>query len=1136
MNVRKAFRALVMVFIACSIVGIYLLYHSDRKLALAESERDVAETVEALKEGLISLIGFNRDAVSAMSKFDALQDALISPTLSSLERANHVLDNFAQGMGLDMGYLIDSSGVCIASSNRYQSNNLVGTDYSFRRYVQEAMTGTISVELALGFRTDVRGLFVSAPVFRTGSENVIGVVVMKVSIESLERMFRSSRDMVSSLVHDTGMIFISSKKEWSLKLLWKPSPELITGFQESQQFGKGPWHWTGLDFENDNQTANFQGQRYSLRSASLTNCPGWKIVILYDLDAMTRRTMWSVLGLSGYAATFLLLVLGGAIVCLYILGNRDIERRRLAEKALEESEERFRALFERHDAVMLLVNPENGSIENANDAAAAYYGYTREALCKMNIGEINCLSREELFDEMSVARAEHRNYFLFPHRLSNGEIRHVEVHSSPVDVNGRTLLFSIIHDITQRKEAEESLVHKTALLNGLLNSIPDIVFFKDREGVYLGCNSEFAKLVGIDKELVEGKTDYDLFATEQANFFREHDESVVQAGTGRHNEEWVDYPDGSRIVVDTFKAPLRSDEGRAIGIVGVSRDVTEKRAAERKLKELNETLEQKVLERSAELSGANQKLLEEIEDHKKTADQLTNSEATLRLIIETAPMGVYVIQEEKYSFVNDSFLEIFGLNDRSDAVGQPITMACEASWRDLLQELSLQHLQKGNSCRVNEINLVTHDKRSAFLNVSMEMTELWGNQAIVGFVTDVTTEKELRAHLNRSQRMESLGTLAGGIAHDFNNILFAILGFADLALDDAPDESPLRGRLERILKAVDRASKLVAHILAFSREVDQERAPVQISPIIKESLNFLRSTISANIEIRTNITPHLHSVFADATQIHQIIMNLATNAAHAMKNSGGVLTVNLDELLLSEDFTLTRPELIPGTYQRLMVSDTGHGMNSETLERIFDPYFTTKERGEGTGLGLSIIHEIIKGYGGSITAESSPGIGTTFEIYLPIVDEAETCEATDSSLPEGVARILLVDDEEIIRDSAGTILERLGYQVTTEDNPLNALTRIENSPRSFDLVITDLSMPGMTGLQLASNIYNLRPDLPIILVTGYADSIEEDNLSDFGIRDLLYKPVRKYMLAQCIHRVLVKTNSDSLPTGKGSCQ
>ncbi len=381
--------------------------------------------------------------------------------------------------------------------------------------------------------------------------------------------------------------------------------------------------------------------------------------------------------------------------------------------------------------------------------------------------------------------------------------------------------------------------------------------------------------------------------------------------------------------------------------------------------------------------------------------------------------------------------------------------------------------------------------------------------------------KDLESQLRQAQKMEAVGTLAGGIAHDFNNILAAIMGNVELILFDVHETSPIRHSLDQVLKASHRARKLVKHILSFSRRNSHEKKPVYIQQILAESIELLRASIPSTVEICQDICPPVKTVRADSTQIHQIIMNLCTNACYAMQGGGGRITVTLSPCHVRGEDSRCMMSLVPGEYLKLVVADTGQGMDPHVRKRVFDPYFTTKPPGEGTGMGLAVVHGIVKAHGGAIEVESSPGKGSSFILYFPIIDM--NVEITDDSLnliPHGTERILLVDDEEALADIGAKMLRRLGYQVVAETRSVRAFELFKSEPSAFDLVVTDMTMPDLTGIQLARKIRMLSPGIPIILCTGYHKDISLSMIKGFGIDHLMFKPLKIAELAGVIRQAV----------------
>ncbi|KAB2888214.1 MAG: PAS domain S-box protein [Desulfobulbaceae bacterium] len=419
------------------------------------------------------------------------------------------------------------------------------------------------------------------------------------------------------------------------------------------------------------------------------------------------------------------------------------------------------------------------------------------------------------------------------------------------------------------------------------------------------------------------------------------------------------------------------------------------------------------------------------------------------------------------------------------------------------------------------------------VEISTNGSTCGGEKLVFCVCRDISERKRMEEERNRlqsqlihAQKIEAIGTLAGGIAHDFNNILGAVIGYAEMAMEGIPPHSVIAKDIGRVLEAGNRAASLVKQILAFSRQQESERLLLTPATIVKEVVRLLRPSLPSTIAINHHIVSK-RKVFADPTQLHQVLMNLATNAFHAMEQTGGRLEITVSDVEYSEvDISVGR-NVVPGQFVLISVADTGNGIPPEIRERIFDPYFTTKEVGKGTGMGLSIVDGVIRSYGGCITFESEPGMGTTFTVALPAFEaEAADQGKEKGAAPAGAGRILLIDDEELLVELSKTMLERLGYEVAVQTNSLEALNTFENDPHHFDAVVTDQTMPGMTGLDLARRMLMIRPDLPVILCTGYSSLVNEAKAKAYGIKGFVLKPFTKKTIAALLTEVMAASQKN----------
>lgn len=777
-----------------------------------------------------------------------------------------------------------------------------------------------------------------------------------------------------------------------------------------------------------------------------------------------------------------------------IIAFRNNLRRNTA--SLQASERRFRMLIEQAPEGIVVFDADKGQIVDVNSAAERLFACSRRELLQ---GDLERFYTQDQPDGRPVEVSKRENI----QRVLSGEVVQVERTITSADANffwcelhlallpseQEKLIRGIFIDITERKKAEQALKESEERLQLVMEGSQLGYWDWNIETGEVRRNKHWAEMLGYTLQEIEDNVQQwtDLHHPDDRAAAWQSIQDHLAGKTPNHRIEYRMLAKNGqyRWILDQARVVKWSEQGKPTRMSGTHTDVTERKHAE---------------------------------------EQLVHKDALLRAMLRNLPFDFWARDlEQRIIMQSDESIRSWG-----DLYGR-------APSATPLDDEIINHWQK-NNCEVLAGKIVSED--CSYVDIHGEKREYHGIVApiregetilgILGINIDITQRKlaekanlTLQAQLTQSQKMEAIGTLAGGIAHDFNNILGAILGYAEMAKEASPVDSDIAHDLEKVLASAERAADLVKQILAFSHQSTADRLSLEPVHLVKETIKLLRPALPVTIEIQQNLEAVTRNILADPTQIHQVVMNLCTNAFHAMEDTGGILEITLHECDLSAQDLQHQPTVQPGSFVMLSIRDTGPGIPQDIQNRIFEPYFTTKEVGKGTGLGLSIVHGIVTSLGGFVTCESERGNGTTFRVFIPAI-EAETIAAPkheDSKL-SGKEHILLIDDEEMLISMGKAMLERLGYRVTTRSSSLDALATFQNQPQEFDAVVTDQTMPGMTGVDLARRMLQIRPSIPIILCTGYSTIINEEQALRVGIKGFAMKPLSKKDLAAALRKAL----------------
>ena len=768
-------------------------------------------------------------------------------------------------------------------------------------------------------------------------------------------------------------------------------------------------------------------------------------------------------------------------------------KRTQAETALRVSEQRYRQIVDSSQGLICL-HDLAGVILSINPAVAQMLGDEPQTFVGQNLRALLSPSVQHLFDAYLERMQRHgtaRGLMRVATRAGNERV--LTYHNRLIENAGEApYILGHAQDITDRVQAEAGLRASEAKFRDLIEgSIQGILIHRDDRVLF--ANQAYAEIFGYASldELYHLNSVWSLVAPQdRERLLTYRGDFLAGREVPAHYEYQGIRQDGSLVWLDLMVRRVTWDEQPATQSIVV--DITERKRAE---------------------------------------EALRQSEEQYRSLVEGSLQGISITLGDKRLFANTALARILGYEDPRVLIGQPVrNQVARHEWARL--RANAQARRQGDPVPSRyEYQGVRADGALIWLEMLISPITWEGQSARLVTLVDITERKQaeaerqrLETQLHQMQKMDAIGALAGGIAHEFNNMLTAILGYTQLASAKAPADSPVSQYLEGVETAGNRAKDLVQQLLAFSHPSDHKREAVSLTQVIQEAFKLLRASLPATIEIRQRMAPETGMVLADATQLHQVLMNLCANAEHAMREAGGVLEVSTDPVEVDDADAACHPELQPGSYVRVRVRDTGSGIPAKALDRIFEPFFTTKTVGEGTGMGLAIVHGIITKHGGVIRAESAPEAGTTFTIYLPRLPDAAPNAATASTavMPQGQGRILFVDDEELLASLAEGLLVYLGYDVTAHTNSLEALEAFRAAPESFDLVITDQTMPTMTGATLVAELRRIRPDIPIILCTGFSHLMDEEKAEALGVDAFVMKPGITHELAVAIQRVLTQ--------------
>jgi PAS domain S-box-containing protein len=1096
MQMRSIIALFALLVFLCLAVGGSVYFHSVRASLLHDMVGDANDDVQDFANKIAISLSESQKISAALAGLKELTAALMMKNPGTIRQANAILDHFQSTLQADVCYLLDHNGYAIASSNRNTPQSFVGKHYAFRPFFQDAISGTPAIYPALGVVTKKRGLFYSYPVYGEGLKQPLGVLVIKSSTDSIEKEIHMRHEGIMLLVDPHGIVFISNRPEWSYHSLWRIPREELSAVMATQQFGEGPIEWIGME-KKDAYVIDNKGKQYIIYQKKIANLPGWTASYLLDRAILQQKISVEFFRKFGPFLLIFCIIIALAGLFLYRKASQEIHRRKLADEDQTRSLSLLQATLESTTDGILVVNSA-GEIISFNARFVEMWrlpddmlssGDDRQALEFVldklrdpqgflnKVEDLYSHPEEESFDVLEFKDGRIFERYSRPQRMRD-------------DIVGRVWSF---RDVTERKIAYEALRENERKYRELVENANSIILRCSPSGEIIFLNEFGCKFFGYRDGEINGCKMVGTITPENESTGQDRHhrmESICEnpAAFEQNVNEYM-LRDGRRAWIAWTNKAVCDVEGNLVEVLRIGTDLTERKMAEEAL-------------RVAE---------------KKFRDLLEG----IQLI------AILLDRDGNITFCNDYLLNMTGWK-KEELLGE--------NWLELfIPHNEREEIKQVFASVITGEKHYLHHENVILARDGREHLITWNNTALHdlgGKITgtasigiDITEKKHLEAQLRQSQKMEAVGQLAGGIAHDFNNIISSIVGYAYLLQTKMSVDDPSKDDVEQILESAHRAAEVTHSLLAFSKKQNINPKPVLITDVVKRFQKLLSRFIGEDIAISTALSCNEAKCLLDAAQIEQVLMNLANNARDAMPH-GGRLTISTDCVKLDESFIRIHGYGKLGEYALISVSDTGLGMSPETSAKIFEPFFTTKETGKGTGLGLAMAYGIIKQHEGYINVYSELGNGTTFNIYLPLVEskvewKAEVVVKPIESWPSGgTETILVTEDDEKLRKLSETILKQQGYNIILAQNGEEAIGKFVENKDIIHLVLLDMIMPKKSGKEVYDEIKRIKPDMKVIFVSGYtADRMGKDILTEKNV-NFIFKPVSPKDLLRKIREML----------------